>query len=166
MSVPANAQAPNKSVLLFDFEQDTEEWRVDWDSLDAGPQVSESQAHHGKKSIAYAHRFKPDQQTVGGVVTFKAPRDFSEFEELSGWVYIPEHDDWQAQMYVRSGDDWTLNWGRLYEGLKRGWNRVEIKIASIGKPTEVKDVGIQIKNWNVEADVTLCIDQVEAIERK
>ena len=165
MCVPGDAQAPDKSILLFDFEEDTQEWKLDWESQDADPQVSVAQAHHGKKSISYAHHFKPDQKAVGCVVTLRDPKDCSAFGELRGWIYIPEHNEWQAQMYVRSGDDWTLSWGRLQEGLKHGWHQVEIKISSITNPTQVKDIGIQLKNWDLEGDVTFYVDQVEAVER-
>mgnify|MGYP001563654295 FL=1 len=56
------------------------------------------------------------------------------------------------------------SWGKLYERLQDGWHRVEIDVSDIENPGEVKDIGVQIKNWSLDGEVTFYIDEVMALE--
>lgn len=160
-AVPAASRQTGSDNLLFDFEANTQGWRVDWGDADAGPTLTEAQAHHGKKSIAYSHRYGPEREVIAGVVALPSPKDLTGTKGLGAWVFLPEGHDWELQMYVRSGDDMTTTWGKIQRSLKGGWHRALIDASAIKNPSQVREIGVQVKRFGFFGTATIYVDQVE-----
>ena len=164
VEVPLPAKpAPGGVVLLHDFEEGTEGWKIDWGYNMGGPTRSTYYAHSGQGSVAFHHSFKHDEEAAAGCVSYKTPKDFSGYKEIRAWVYIPGGKaQWSLQMYVRSGSDLTPSWGKVYKAWLGDWHVIKLDVRDIKHPEDVRDLGIQIKN-RADTRATLYYDQVEAV---
>ena len=162
VSVPPKP-APGGVVLLHNFEEGTEGWKIDAGCNMGGPTRSNDYAHSGNGSIVFRHFFKNDDDTASGFVSYKSPKNFSGYKEIRAWVYLPGgKDQWSIQMYVRSGSDLTLSWGKVHKAWLGDWHLVKLDVKDIKHPENVRDLGIQIKN-RADTRAALYYDQVEAV---
>lgn len=154
---------PGSIVPLFDFEGSTEGWRIDKGFNGGGPAISQNFAHQGKSALVFHQRFRKNSETSSGVVTFKAPKNLTPYREIRAWVNVPPGEgNWQIQFYARSGNDLTTTWGKNYQAWLGDWHQVKIDVSSIKNPSEVREIGVQVKHsGDLYADVYF--DQFEAI---
>jgi len=159
-------QAFGQNLVLYDFEKGDEGWRADWGCSLGGPDPVTDESHRGKGAIAFTHHFEKEQESAAGSVSFDQPKNFTGYKKLTAWVYFPPKSyDWQAQIYVRSGDEAEASYGKLEQGLKEGWHQLTIESQDILDIASVKAVGVQVKNWTIDREMRFCIDEVEAISK-
>lgn len=166
--VSLSCGAGEPSFILCDFEDGTEGWSVDW-GLKQLPTVSSKRVRNGERSLCITHRFRKNDETVGVRLLFDEMRDFSLVPGFAGfraWVYIPSGDEWEAQMYLHTGEAWTWCEGPLYNRLRHGWHEIDIRADRIADPSHVRDVGIQIKNYKLDYEAEILIDRVEVLGTK
>lgn len=158
------AQQPGGSMLLVDFEDNTDGWKIDWGCSSGGPEMVTGEAHHGKSSAAFMHQFGKEQESAAGCMVFDEAKNFTGYKKLSVWVFFPDKTyDWQAQLHVRCGDLQDVAFGKLEEGLKAGWHQITMDAQDIPDITSVKEIGIQVKNWTFDRELKFHIDQLEAL---
>lgn len=156
----------DKNMILFDFETGTDGWKVDWGCSLGGPNAVTGEAHHGKSAVSFGHHFENQQEASAGVVVFQEPKNFTGYKTISAWVYFPPKTyDWQAQIYVRSGEGRDPAFGKLEQGLKAGWHQVKIDAQDIPDIANVKEIGVQVKNYTIDREMTFQFDQVEALPK-
>lgn len=165
--VPAGqllAQNSAENILLVDFEEGTEGWKVDWGCSLGGPEMVTGEAHHGKSSAAFTHHFEKEQEASAAVIVFDEPKNFTGYKTLSAWVYFPPKSyDWQAQIYVRSGESQDPAFGKLEQGLKAGWHQIKIDALDVTDIAHVREIGVQVKNYTIDREMKFHVDQVEAL---
>lgn len=151
--------------ILYDFEAGVEDWAPEWGI--AGPlTASTSKARSGKGSLLLEHEFKKGNETIGVRVMHLEALNLSQepgFEGYSAWVYFPGGDEWEAQIYVHTGPEWAWREGKLNSRLQPGWHQIFITKQQIGDLTEIRDLGIQIKNYKLRQKAAVCIDRIEAM---
>jgi hypothetical protein len=163
IGAPAQAPAPAPAGVLYDFETDLEGWRADWGCTEGGPETSQAQAHKGKSSIVCHHKFGKGDESAAVTVTFDEPKNLTG-SKLSAWIFLPEHSGtWQAQIYVRSGEDKTPVFSRMKDGLKAGWNQVVMSSGEMPDAGDVQEMGVQVKNWNAKRSLEFFVDEIEIV---
>lgn len=151
--------------LLFDFEQDAQGWRGDW-GLREPPTSACERARSGKGVLAVTHQFTKKDATIGVHCVFDEPRDFTasaEFEAFSAWIYFPKGHGWQAQIYYHTGENWDWSEGTLYQELQPGWHQLVLHRKQMNGEALQRDIGIQVKNYDLNEKTTIYIDRVEAL---
>jgi len=153
-------------VLMHDFEEGAEGWRIDWGYNMGGPTRSNDYAHSGKGGIVFRHNFFKGEEAAGAVVTYKTPKDLSAFKELRAQVYLPEGKSnlWELQMYVRTGPELATTWGRIYKAWRGEWHEVKFDLKNVKNPADIREIGLQVKNF-AETKATIYYDQIEAVGR-
>lgn len=151
--------------LLFDFEDGTDGWVLDW-GLKQPPSNTTERARLNKSSLALDHEFKKKEETIGVHIVFPEAQDFTtnkSFEGFSAWVCFPQGNGWQAQFYYHTGTQWTWHEGPRHENLQPGWHQVIIKKKQMNPSADMMDLGIQIKNFKINRHAAVLIDRVEAL---
>ena len=162
-AVTVTAQAGNQ--LLYDFEDNNEGWTTEWGAKQ-NPTNDTRFSKRGKSSLKIEHRFKKKDDSVGIRILFESPKDFTTipgFGGFSAWVYFPGGNSWEAQIYTHAGDDWKWCFGKLNQNLQPGWYQIFIKPEEISDATQVRDIGIQVKNFKMDQDAAFYVDRIEAI---
>ncbi len=152
------------TVTLYDFEGGTEGWAVEW-GLKHPPTNSVGRARQGDSSLFFTHEFKKSQESIGVRVVFNEPMDYAAqdgFAGFSAWVYFPRGQGWEAQIYYHAGDNWEWQFGPLYSNLQPGWNQIQFTRKQMSNIV-MRDLGIQIKNYKLNAPCDVFIDRIEAI---
>ena len=151
--------------LLFDFEQDIQEWAKDWGLLQP-PLQSTRFAKSGNGSLSFNHHFTAKAESVGVKFFSETPMDFSlteGFQGFSAWVYIAGGNQWEVQLYVRTGEKYTWAQSRLYKNLGPGWHQVIMQVKEIPDLKDIRDIGILVKNFSLDITTDVFIDKVEAV---
>jgi len=157
--------AAGKVQLLYDFEDGPENWTKDW-GLKQKLDVAKRRTRHGKQSLLVKHHFKPKADNIGFRILFDSPKDFTiqpGFVGFSAWIYFPSGDAWQAQMYTHTGNAWKWREGKLNENLHPGWHQIKIMADEIEDLSEIRDIGIQVKNHKLNYKAKIYVDRVEAL---
>ena len=163
LSAAIAAHAENQ--ILYDFETGNDGWTPEWGAKQ-NPTCDTHFSKHGKSSLRINHLFKKKDDCVGVRILFESPRDFTTipgFGGFSAWIYFPADDCWEAQIYLHTGDDWTWGNGKLYKNLQPGWHQIVIQSNEIADATQIRDIGIQIKNFKLSKESVFYVDRVEAI---
>ncbi len=153
------------NTVLYDFEDDAQGWVTEWGPKGNPTNISKY-SRHGSKSLTIEHNFTQKDGAVGLRVILPEPTDFSKTAGFSGfsvWVYFPAGDEWEAQMYMHTGENWTWNEGTLYRKMEPGWHQIVIRPNQIKEAGKVRDIGIQVKNYKVNGKAEFFIDQVEMV---
>ncbi len=153
------------TTLLYDFEGGTEGWDSEW-GLKQAPTNSSKYSRHGDESLKLTHEFTKKDYTIGVRILFDNPRDFlseTGFAGFSAWVYFPSSDGWEAQFYTHNGDGWKWANGKLYNQLQPGWHQIFLRPEDIAGARELRDLGIQFKNFKVKGDASIYVDRIEAL---
>jgi len=151
--------------ILYDFEGNTEGWAPEW-GLKQELQTAKSRTRHGDHSLLVKHHFKPKEDSIGFRILFDAPKDFASkpgFAGFTAWIFVPGGDGWQAQIYLHTGSNWKWCAGKLHENLQPGWHQIVITKDEIGDATEVRDIGIQVKNFKLNYKAKIYVDRIEAL---
>jgi hypothetical protein len=162
-SATITARAGNQ--ILYDFEDNNEGWTTEWGAKQ-NPTNDTRFARHGKGSLKVNHRFKKKDDNVGVRILFESPKDFTTipgFGGFSAWVYFPGGNSWEAQIYTHTGDDWKWCNGKLNQNLQPGWYQIFIKPEEIADAKQIRDIGIQVKNFKLDQDTAFYVDRIEAI---
>lgn len=153
------------NVPLFDFEGSPDGWEADW-GLEKEPVHSTRLAAHGEGSLMIEHQFSAGQEAVAVKRDLDAPRDFAAtpgFAGLSAWIYFPKGTDWQGQIYVCGSDADRPSWGTLHETLGPGWHKILMHPEEMGDAHDIRVIGIQIKNFKLDGQVSVYLDYLEAV---
>ncbi|MBN1270014.1 MAG: hypothetical protein JXB04_10515 [Kiritimatiellae bacterium] len=151
--------------ILYDFEENTDGWVVDW-GLEQAPIQIKRNAANGHGALAIDHHFRKDRETIGMRVPLPEPRDFTSvpgFDGFSAWVYFPNANWWEAQVYVSMGDNWETSWGKLSQKLNPGWHKITIGKDELANPADVRAIGIQIKNFTVNTQSRIFVDYIQIL---
>jgi serine/threonine protein kinase len=166
---PAPAQvappAPGSVMMLHDFEDGTEGWKVEQGFNMGGPKQSSEYAHSGKSSIVFRHYFKKDEESSAALVIYQKPINLSAYREIHAWVKVPKvQTQWTVQLYARSGKDVVQCWGKPYKAWEaEDWHLIKLDIKSIDFPKDVREISISVVNPG-EVKAGIYLDQVEAIK--
>lgn len=151
--------------LLYDFENNNEGWTSEWGAKQ-DPTSDTHFSKHGKASLKVHHHFKKKDDNVGVRILFESPKDFTTipgFGGFSAWVYFPGGDCWETQIYTHTGDDWEWCNGKLHKDLQPGWHQIFITPEEIPNAKQIRDIGIQVKNFKIDQDTAFYVDRIEAI---
>ena len=158
--------ARGANVVLFDFEEDTQGWENE-SPTPAPVQISGARARHGKSSLVVKHFFTKDNKIMQCRVKEGFEHDVTKiagFAGYSAWIYIPNGlGNWEAKMFVRSGEDWKWGEGVTEKHLEPGWHKVLIPVDKITHPNLVQDMGVEVINYTEKIESLICIDDVEMI---
>ncbi len=162
-SVAAGAEGP----LLFSFEEGIEGWECELNRA-VVPTHKEGRAKEGKSSLAFDFAFSEKYPLLQCRGLFPEGRgDFSNvpgFAGFSAWVYLSRgFPNWELQMFCRSGREWTWRTGPALKKRSPGWHKVSIPAENIATVSNIKDLGIQIRNPVEPLRCLILIDQVEMI---
>ena len=140
------------TAALYDFFEDKEGFSVDW-GYRSIKRVS-NPSYDGNGSLRFTANLTSSQWSAGGKKDYSAPQNYSAYDYLSAWIYVPAGapNDLYAELYVKStnslkwadGDDVTLIPGQ--------WVQVKIASARIaawgGTASDIRQIGIQVKRRN------------------
>lgn len=161
----ATITAHAKNQILYDFEDNDEGWTSEWGAKQ-NPTNDTRFSKHGKSSLRINHHFKKKDNNVGVRILFESPKDFTTipgFSGFSAWVYFPGGNGWEVQIYTHIGDDWKWCNGKLYKNLQPGWYQIFITPEEISDAKQIRDIGIQVKNFKLDQDTSFYVDRIEAI---
>ena len=146
--------ADRKAAILNGFDFDQEGWSIDW-NYSQGPTHVESPSRDGDGAILYTANINAVNTSCGGRIVYPEQGiDYSGYDYLSGWVYIPAYapSDLTTEMYVYTGTDWKWASGSNVPLAPGAWTQVRIaksRIESWGADmTKIRSLGIQIKRAN------------------
>ena len=154
-----------ENQLLFDFEEDTQSWTKDWGLLQS-PTQSTRFAKSGNGSLSFNHHFTKKAESVGVKFFSESPMDYSAtegFEGFSAWVYLAGGNQWEVQVYVRTGEKYTWAQSRLYQNLGPGWHQLIMQAKEIPDLKDIRDIGILVKNFSLDITTDVFVDKVEAV---
>lgn len=163
MSLALTVAAENQ--LLFDFEEDTQAWTKDWGLLQS-PTQSTRFAKSGNGALSFNHHFAPKNESVGVKYFSESPMDYSATEGFAGfsaWIYLAGGNQWEVQMYVRTGEKYTWAESRLYRNLGPGWHQIIMQAKEIPDLQDIRDIGVLVKNFSLNITTDVFIDKVEAV---
>ena len=158
-------------MIIHDFETDTEGWENE--SPNPAPAMRDTNmVHHGTGSLAFNFQFAKRTPTLHVRCKEGYPKNFSmypTFRGFSAWVYISRGatslkiENFQVQMFVRSGESWTWTTGDLNTEIGLGWVHVDIRNDQIFDVANIQDIGVQVRNLVNELKATVYIDHIEAL---
>lgn len=166
---PVSAASAAENVLLFDFEDGTQNWENETDGTvtPARAEISADVARHGRRSLMFRWRFGKKTHILHCRVKEDFDREVAQrpgFRAFSAWVFIPKGGPhWEAKMFVRSGPTWEWGEGETRRKLEPGWHRVEIPLEMIEDPQLVQDLGVQVIYYTDDLETPVYIDQVEGL---
>ena len=158
-------------AILHSFEADTE----GWENETASPVLAyrdTNMVHHGQASLAFNFHFAKTNAILHVRCKEGYPKDFSgspTFRGFSAWVYISRGDtslkieNFEVQMFVRSGEAWQWTTGDANSEIGLGWIKIDIRRDQIFDVSKIQDIGIQVRNRINDLKTTVYVDQVEAL---
>jgi hypothetical protein len=158
-------------VIIHDFETDTEGWENEAPNPVLATRGT-NMVHHGAGALSFTFDFKKGSPNLHVRCKEGYPKNYSMYTTFRGftaWVYIARPtattkiENFEVQMFVRSGESWQWTTGDLNTELGLGWVRVDIRSDQIFDVGNIQDIGIQVRNHINDLKVTVYIDQVEAL---
>lgn len=163
-AVRAAIRAGREEHLLSGFEDDTDGWSLvaDW-TAGEGITPSAEQASEGDQSLALVVTFTGDSWQEAGI-TRVGDTDWSGAERLSLDVYVPEGaEDFIAQVYTKSGNDWTWTQSLDLPLTAGQWNTLTIPVADLGDASSIHEFGLKIGSSTGQTDGAFYVDNVRLI---
>ena len=100
-------------------------------------------------------------QEAGAFVQPENGADWSQYRTISMDVYVPEGaNDFLAQVYTKTGDDWTWTNSADITLTPGDWNPVRVPLSALGDVRSVHEFGIKIGSSTAVYDGTFNIDNV------
>lgn len=158
-------------TILHSFEADTEGWENE-SASPVRPYRDTNMVHHGQSSLAFNFHFAKTNSTLHVRCKEGYPKDFSalpNFRGFTAWVYISRGatslkiENFEVQMFVRSGETWQWTTGDVNSEIGLGWVKIDIRRDQIFDLAQIQDIGIQVRNRINDLNTTVYIDQVEAV---
>lgn len=140
------------TITLHDFSRNAEGFTVDW-GYTAVKRVT-SPSYDGNGSLRYTANFTASKWTAGGKKNYPTPQDYSGYDYLSAWIYVPAGapNDLYAELYVKSTSSWKWADGDDVTLIPNKWVQVRITPAQIaawgGTISDIRQIGIQVKRRN------------------
>ena len=158
-------------VILHSFEEGTEGWENE-SASPVQPYRDTNMVHHGLSSLAFNFHFAKTNSILHVRCKEGYPKDFSAsptFRGFTAWVYISRGEtslkieNFEIQMFARSGETWQWTTGDVNSEIGLGWVKVDIRRDQIFDVGQIQDIGIQVRNRINDLKATVYIDQVEAL---
>ncbi len=158
-------------AILHSFETDTEGWENE-SALPVTPYRETNMVHHGLHSLAFKFHFAKTNSTLHIRCKEGYPKNFAEsptFRGFTAWVYISRGEtslkieNFEIQMFARSGETWQWTTGDVNSEIGLGWVKVDIRSDQIFDVAQIQDIGIQVRNRINDLKATVYIDQIEAL---
>jgi hypothetical protein len=134
---------------LFGFEDGTQNWQMTAGTSGSDIATSVDFGSEGTKALAIAVNYDDTQwQETAVYVQPAAPLDWSAYDTLSMDVYVPaEAQNFVAQLYTKTGDDWTwTNTANI--ALQSGeWTTVSANLGELGNIADVRELGIKFGTY-------------------
>ena len=165
-AAPAAAAVEATASPLASFEGDTNGWVLaDYWPSGKSVAVSSDNASDGSDSLAITASFSGTEWNEAGVYFDPAEvQDWSSATQLTMDVYIPEGaDNFLAQIFVKTGDDWT--WANTADTpLVAGqWNTVTADLSTLGAVGALHEYGIKVGTSTTAFDGQILVDNVRLI---
>ncbi len=159
--------ADRKATLFYNFDSGAQGWSIDW-NYKQGPIQAESPSRDNNGAIYYTADIDETNTSCGGRIVYPDFVDYSGYDYLSGWVYIPSGapTDLTIEMYVHTGPDWNWASGRNVPLVPGTWTQARLTKSQIegwgADISKVRGLGIQIKRGNTNYSGDVYYDAVGA----
>lgn len=125
---------------------------VDWGY--SSPKRVSSPSYDGNGSLRFTANFTSSNWNAGGKKDYSTPQNYSGYDYLSAWVYIPASapNDLYSELYVKSTSSWKWADGDDVTLIPNKWVQVRITPSNIaawgGTASDIRQIGIQVKRRN------------------
>jgi hypothetical protein len=148
------------------FSSGTDGFVIDWGFSSFSRTGNPSQDGNG--SLRCRINLRSSAPNGGMKKDFSTPQNFSGYQHLSAWVYVPfgAPSNLKAEFYVKSTSAWLWADGDDVTLVPGGWVQVKITPAQIaswgGNSADVRQVGVQVKRGTTDYNSFVYLDRFEA----
>jgi hypothetical protein len=152
-------------TMIYSFESNLENWTIaDYWSGGQRLDVSVDDATDGEQSLALGLVTTGEGWQEGGA--FIQPEggvDWSAYSQLAVDVYLPEGDGFLAQIFIKTGDEFT--WANTADiTLVPGqWTTVFANLSVMGNTSAIRELGVKVGTSVTAFDGIILFDNVRLI---
>ena len=161
----ADDSASMDGSALHSFESDEEGFVLaDYWSGGSGIAITDADASDGSQSVAITVSFNGTEWQEAGIYLQPGGLDWSAYSEFAVDVFVPEGaTDQLAQIFIKTGDDWT--WANTPDiPLVAGeWTTVTADLSTMGEMSAVQEYGIKVGTGATAFEGDILIDNFHLI---